>query len=448
MNLIDTYKSILNFASMEADDDGFVYASIAGTKTPALLDGRRIVLPLSQHLRNPDEKQIFHPLSENIVRGSESEVITKLKENINIKLNYTFGIIGKSLLSLASSPELHQQLDPDQSDALIALKDADANMVKNFTLLMTSGSKKQFDRLFTNIYLKKGGTVRSKRYSRAGIVVFPVYNMLQKPDNNLFGVKLRVKDKETFKSLYQFVFPGIDVEEAYNYGSDSNIAPYLDCLLKTAANLAGRLNDILDTYKDYIEDADQLVFDSDWLPMFDNLEVLVPEIRHIPMQAGNEGRDRVQEQEPEPAPAPLMAPSAPPPMQPMPGMPYPHPNMMPGMNPYQQMPPMPNMGYQQPKPEVKTTKRGLDFQSMKMANPMLGSTPNPLQNQLAMQQYQQAIRQQQMYQQNPQYSQFGMPMQPQMQPQMPMQYMQPGMVPMQPGMQPMMQPMQTQLYNV
>lgn len=408
---------------MEADNDGFVNATIAGSKTPALLDGERIVLPLQHHLRNPEEKLIFHPLSENIVKGSESEVITKLKENINIRLNYTFGIISKYLLVLASSPELHQQLEPDQTDALIALKDADANMVKNFTLLMTAGSKKQFDRLFTNIYLKKGGTVRGKRHSRAGIVVFPVYNMLQKPDNTLFGVKLRVKDKETFKSLYRFIFPGIDVEESYNYGSDSNVAPYLDTLLKTAASLAGRFNDILVTYKDYIEDAEQLMFDSDWVPMFDNLEALIPEIRRIPMQAGNEGRDKIAEPEPESEslmapPVPMQQPMYPGIMPQMPGMPYQQPGMMHGM-PYQQPGMMPNAQYQ--KPEVKTTKRGLDFQSMKMANPMLGATPNPLQNQLAMQQYQQAMQQQQMYQQHPQYTQFGMPMQPMMQPPMTMQ---------------------------
>lgn len=444
MNLIDTYKSILRFASLEADDDGFVYATIGDRKEPALVNGKRLVLPFTQHLRNPDEKQIFHPLSENIMRG-ESEIIEKLKENINIKLNYTFGIIAQSLLLLATSPELHEQLDPDQTDALIALKDADPNTTKNFVKLMVAGMKKQPTRLFTNIYLKKGGSVRNKRYSRAGIVVFPTYNMLLKNDAEIFGTKLRVKDKDALKQLFQFVFPGIDVEENYNYGSDSTIAPYLDCLLKTAANLAGRFNDILDTYKNYIEDADKLVFDSDWVPMFDNLEILVPEIRHIPMQSGNEGRDRVAESEPEqqslvvpPVPSQLPPTMQQPMQQPVMAMPYQQPGYMPGMYPAQPMMSMP----QQPKPEVKVTKRGLDFQSMKLANPMLGAAPNPLQNQLAIQQYQQAMRQQQM--QPPQYSQFGMPMPPMMQPGYPpMQpMMQPGYPQQQMMGQPMMQPQQ------
>jgi hypothetical protein len=441
VNLLDTYRSILKFASLEADNDGYAYATIGDRKEPSLINGKRIVLPLSQHLRNPDEKQIFHPLSENIMRG-ESEIIEKLKENINIKLNYTFGVISQHLLLLATSPELHDQLTPDQTDALIALKDADTNTTKNFVKLMVAGIKKQPTRLFTNIYLKKGGTVRDKRYSRAGIVVFPVYNMLEKNDTEIFGVKLRVKDKETLKSLYQFVFPGIDVVENYNYGSDSNIAPYLDCLLKTASGLAGRLNDILDTYRNYIEDADQLVFDSDWLPVFDNLEALMPEIRRIPMQAGNEGKDKITEEPEQPLLAPMSTQQ--PMMAAVPQMQMQMPMMQPGMPAYSPYQPMQSPMQPYVKPEVKTTKRGLDFQSMKMANPILGAAPNPLQNQMAMQQYQQAMRQQQMYQQQPQYTQFGMPIQPQM----PM--MQPGipqMYPNQPMMQPVMQPMQPMVPN-
>ena len=432
MKLNTIYKSILRFCGLDADEQGYI-STVFNDKDkpkPAFIDGLRMVLPTDHHLRNFDakEKIIFHPLTENILRG-ESEVVMKLKNVINVRLNFTIGIVAQSLLNLVASPEQHSHLSPEQADLLVSIKDCDEKAVTTFISHMVAGMRAHPERLFTNIYLKRGGTYRDKRYSRVGIVTFPFYDLLKQDKVD----KLRIKDKDTLKQLFQFIFPNIDDEEEYNFASDSHVAPYLEALLRTAANIASRLNDIILTYKDYIEEAEMLTFDADWLEHFQDLNALIPEIRKVPVQQGNDGTVSVTAQEE--APVQQAA--------------FTQQQMVQGY-PQQQM--------QQvaPKPEVKQTKRGLDFKSMAQANPAMAMTMNPLMPHLMQQQ----MQQQQMQMQRPpswaqppmqQMQQPGMMPFPQAQgfPQGVMMTPQGPMVQTPQGMMPFNQPMMQQqpMYN-
>lgn len=428
MKLLKIYTSILKYAGLEPDDKGYVSTVMDDRKQPALINGARIVLPTNDQLRNfnPSEKIIFHPMTENILRG-ESDVIQNLKNTLNVKLNFTIGIVAQSLLDLVASPELHSRLSPEQAELLTSVKEADDKSVTNFTSVMMHGVKTKSNKLFTNIYLKRGGTHNGKRFSRVGIVSFPFYEELKlgKVD------KIRVKDKETYKELFEFMLPGIDNQEDYNYGSNSQVAPYLDALMKTSANIASRLNDIIIIYRDFIDNPDVLMFDSDWIEYFDNLEELLPEIRRIPVQHGNDGGLNVCEEQPVVEKVVQQQVYQPP--------------MQPG---YTQQPYV-----QQEKPEIKETKRGLDWKSVVQSNPILAARPNPLtpilmQEQMRQQMMDQANRQPSWAQPQQQYpqQQQGYPQQqpmmqqqqghPQQQPMMQQQYPQQQGYPQQ---QPMMQ---------
>lgn len=358
--LQEIYRSILRFAGMEADAQGYISTAIEDKRLPAFIEGLRMVLPTDNHLRsfNPKEKIIFHPLTENILRG-ESEIIEKLKKVINIRLNYTIGVVGSSLLSLVASPERHHKLSPEQAELLTSIADCDDKSITNFISVMVSSMKVDPERVFANVYLKRGGTYQGKRYSRVGIVTFPMYEQLlaDKVD------KIRVKDKETFRQLFNFIFPGLDDAESYNFGSDSHIAPYLEALMRTSANIASRLNDILLMYKDYIDNAEGIMFDPEWMEEFQDLASLAPEIRKVPVQFGNEGAIPGQEKAPEKQ-IQYVAPAQP--MQPQ----Y-QPQYQPQMAPI--APPI---------PEVRKTSRGLDFQSVLATQPGIAHAPNPLANQL------------------------------------------------------------------
>lgn len=351
MKLLEIYRSILKFALMQADENGYISSiTFEDKKEPVFIDGLRLVLPTDYHLRNfnPKEKIIFHPFTENILRG-ESEVIQKLKSILNIRLNYTAGIVAQYLLNLVASPQMHARLTPEQNEIITAISDADEKSVATLTNLMISGIKDNPDRVFTNVYLKRGGVFENKRYARVGIVTFPFY------ENVVNGKidKLRAKDKQAYKQLFEFMFPNIEQHDSYNFGSDSAVSPYLEALLRSVAKVASRLNDLISVYRDFIDDADQLMFDSEWLEYFRDLNDLIPEIRKIPVQHGNDGELSVIE---EPKAAPVS-------------------NAMVPMNYNNQV--APQQPIQPAAPEVKRTSRGLDFKSVVNSNPALAGQPNP-----------------------------------------------------------------------
>jgi hypothetical protein len=195
----------------------------------------------------------------------------------------------------------------------------------------------------------------------------------------------------------KFIFPEIDVPEAYNYGSSSNTAPYLDALMKTSLKIVMRLADLCELYKPFIKGLgdEDLIFDSDWVEAFDNLDALRAEIRQIPMQAGNEGKAAVEAAAPAVAQAPvapgqLAAPAALPQAAPV----VQHAPGTPGALPWQHIqnrqavpaqypagyppayPGVPAAGGVPPKPVAG--KGGLDFQSLKAAVPGLAAIPSGL----------------------------------------------------------------------
>ena len=369
MKLLELYTSVLKFCGFTVDEHGFIYTELDNHKDPAFINGMRMILPKDEVLRrfNPSEQIVFHPLTENILRG-ESDVVQHMKRALNIKLNFTIGMVGQELLRIVASQALHAKLTPEQAEILLQIKDCDEKAVTNFTSLMLSRINQDAERTFVNIYLKRGGTFKEKRYSRVGIVSFPLFADLLEDKVE----KIRVKDNTTYQQLFNYMFPGLDRAEEYNFGSDSTVAPYLEALLRSAANVASRLNDLIMLYKEHIDGGESLMFDADWIDAFSDLNALVPEIRRIPVQAGNDGslnvnndgpsvgqaaRQQLQQQHQQ-LNAPQMAPAMYAPMAPA-------------------------------APEVKKTRRGLDFSSMVQASPVLAMTPNPLAPQMMMTQMQQ-----------------------------------------------------------
>lgn len=365
MELLKIYESLLKFAGLTVDEEGYISTVINDRREPIHVGGARLVLPTHEQLRrfNPNEKVIFHPLAEDILK-SESEVVKKFRDVINTRLNYTIGIVAQSLLNVIASTELHKRLNPEQMELLLAVKDVDDKTVSNFIQHMVSLMKTKPDRAFVNIFLKKGGYKGKDKFARLAVVSFPFYESLTE-------LKVRKKDQEAFKQLFDYLFINIDVKDEYNYGSDSRIAPYLDALMHSAANVASGLNDTLQLFDDYIDEADKLVFNSDWYEYFQTLEELLPEIRKIPIHSAQQPAESEQQTISYNQPAP----PAQYPVQPG----YPVQPPLPGYPSQPAYPP------QQP-PQPVRTERGLDFRSMVNSNPMLAAAQNPLMPHLMQQQ--------------------------------------------------------------
>lgn len=285
------YKSILATCWLAPDKDGKILLDLAfdkSEKTPFLVEGRQLVMPTDAQLKayHPDKVVVFHPLQEFINRG-ESEVVKALRHQLNARINYSILAISTALFQLVSSSAEHRNLSPEQRELLLKVNDTDMAASGRYAEFVTRGFSKKPQSYFTSIYLKKAGTFHGEKHARVGVVSFPFYEEFNLSDKEL---KLKKTDAENYKNMLEFMFPGsIDDAEAYNAYSDNTDAPWLDCLLKTSYNLAARLNELLDLYGDYIDNAKEYQFNLDWIDAIDNIDAYRTEIRRIPIQKGNEG---------------------------------------------------------------------------------------------------------------------------------------------------------------
>lgn len=411
MKLLDLYKSLLKTAHLVVTEDGCVSRSFAGRTEPVLIGGKRLVLPTREHLANSNTKErlVFHPLNENFLKG-ESIILEHFRKSLNTRLNFTIGLLAYQLLSIAASPAEHAKLNPDQSEFLSKVKNADEKTLEVFRKIMKAMGQDQTQRSFVSLYLKRGGELHGVKHARIGVVVFPFYKELAKEGtkegHEVYGVKLRVKDREALMALMAYMIPGISVPEKHNRASDSDVAPFLDALMKAVLAVAAPLNDLIELFKNQLEDpstvegeegtgAETLLFEDTWVEAFDNLSLMIPEIRSIPMQAGNEGQPSKLASEPPPpvstAPIPgvtpphhqstlHMPPQAPAPAAPQPGW-TPAPAYMPPQPtpaPVAWVPPpapvVTPWGAPAPHPGagIVRTANGIDFDSLVRTNPALG----------------------------------------------------------------------------
>lgn len=377
-NIYNLYKSVLKFAGYRVTDDGYVQFAVSQTKAkPLHINDKAVVMPYPEHLNNPSGKIIFHPLCENIMRG-ESDIIKKLNAGINIRFNMVLALLVPKLLNIVASPIEHSKLTPDQLDLLTTVKEADDNCVKNIGRIVREEIVKKPTSYFISLFLKRGGVYQEKKYSRVGIVRFPFYESLDAMDLKY----VRVKDKEAYRQVFDYIFPQINDPEVFNYGTNDRTAPFFVALMNTAANVAARLNDIIDLYSDFLEEqADEIRFDADWLDQINDLNQLQKEIRMIPPQAGNEGSISIKEQNSQQHEVmPALALEKP--------TPIPEPKPAPTPTPTQMNTGLPMPAPVQPKAEQEQ-KRGVSINELMQrthTHPQYG--PNPLQAQIASEQWQ------------------------------------------------------------
>lgn len=373
MKLLELYKSILAVANLRAGAEGHISVVFGEESKPAVIKGKRLVLPTQEQMIAIGKKECvaFHPLSENILHGA-SEVLTYFRHALNVRLNYTFGLLAYELLTLATSPGQHAKLSPDQSEFLSKIKNADEKTLVALQKLMAAMPSDQTQQAFCSIFLKRTGTVGDKRYSRVGVVSFPLYEELSKGSQEIYGVKLRVKDRDSLVELLEYMVPCIKDPESHNRGSNSTVAPFLDALMQAVLVVASPLNDQVELFRNYLDSPEELEFENEWVPVFDNLSVMQDEIRRVPMLPGNDGAELKAAT---PAPA-NSSPAAATPTAPAPAMWSPPTNQA----PYQAPPPQYTPHYQQPyqPPQPRVTERGqLDFASILQSNPALASQVGP-----------------------------------------------------------------------
>lgn len=293
MNLLKLYEEILKTAKLSVTKDGYVDSEVFGSKKPFTISGKRLVLPTNEQLRNPDKEAriIFHPLRENPMHYGESEVLASFRSALNMRLNASLALLVASLTRLASSVAEHKKLNPDQSEYLSVVKSADTKTFDALAKIISAMPLGQTTKAFVSIYLKKGGQIEGEKFKKAAIVSFPFYEELLEIKDNVYGVKLRQKDRQVFLNLLKYLFPKIENKNAYSAGSNSNVAPSLECIMGALKNIGIEINTQAENFKNVIDDSDEIAIASDWVDAFSHIESFVPEINRILPQFGNEPKE-------------------------------------------------------------------------------------------------------------------------------------------------------------
>lgn len=387
------YRSILEYSGNEVGEDGLIYQSIDKDRY-AVIGELPLVFPCRVQFDDPNQnKYYFHPFSESYIRG-ESEVISWLKENIAVRLNWVTAVVGRHLLMLLGSPELHKQLNEEQASLLMMINEADDKTSVNWSNMIPTLIKSNHDSAYVKLYLKKSGTWKGSTWSRLCVTTFPFYRDLKEGKYE----RLRVKDRASFIKVMEFIYPDIGTPEAYNYGTRTKVAPFLDALMQASALVASRLNDILMIYRDYIPEADEMLFNMDWLSYFDDLDALRQDIKDTPELRGNAGTLTVAERQHPPQEMSYNRQSSSTAQIPTPE-PVHQPTQQTQVPQYQQPQPQPvqqpqtNTQQQATPPPVRVNERGaVNFSDVIRANPALAYQANPLAATLYKQQVDDYIR--------------------------------------------------------
>ena len=336
-HLLKLYEEMAHYVGLSFDNDGFLVINKSTGPEPVQYDGNRILLPTPANLkRNLVGEKIwfFHPLCEGAFED-ESDIAMAYRQQLNVRLNMVATSIMTSLIGAASKSSAESNFTPTQLEFMVQLKDVDNTTLKNFSKYIRTS---KFDRSILNIFVSKGATKEGKRFPRLGSTNFDLYQNLKEGKGPEF---FRSKDVGPLLAMYRYLFPEIDVENAYMYGSASTIAPYTDSLLRTAYQITERLNDVMEIWSDYLID-NTMTFDHAWVESFGQPEVLLKEIRMIPMQRSGSK----QMAAPTPAKKPLAATPGdiPPwePAKPLQPAPVQHHVVQPPQQPM--IPPMPMMG--------------------------------------------------------------------------------------------------------
>lgn len=287
--LITVYEGVLNSLNVTADADGALSRHVGDQQTPLMCDGLRVVLPtraVLDHL-DPKTQMGFHPLCESALRG-ESPIIRMLRTLINYRTTVVTLELMNQLLAIAMDTTRHSLLSPEQKEFLKIVPDISADCHKEFTDISKMIKPTEREKA-TNIYLKRAPTIRGAVFKRGGIVNFPLLDELRSKGDRVYGKYIKVRNKKILSALMGYILDD-DGETRLagvrmSYGSSNLTAPNFDALIHAYANIATRLQTVVDLFSN-LPTYDLITTDLSWVSALDDLSVFKGVIPTLP---GNEG---------------------------------------------------------------------------------------------------------------------------------------------------------------
>jgi hypothetical protein len=286
MTIIELYQSILKSVNFVVDENHLISFVIGNNKVPVQVSGKRLVLPVHDVLANPDwaNTLAFHPLSEAIIRG-ESPVFRKLKIACLNRLTTVATCLVTELMGIAVDHDYHKKLSPTQNEFLDLIPNVKEETLTKLEKLLDVVSIDGEHRMI-NMYVKRGGEYKGKKFQRVCVVDFPLIEQLKSEGTYACGVNLNsLKNKKAITALFNYVLP--DAEgETYSFGSNSLAAPNLHALLTSYAKIASKLNKVTNLFKKHLDNPADLHIE---LGFEKHIADLAQYRDLIPSLSGNEG---------------------------------------------------------------------------------------------------------------------------------------------------------------
>lgn len=308
MDILDLYKLILKTVGIEVTHDGCCRVKDGEETIPVTYRKKRLVLPTREHLASPDkEKLYFHPLNASITRGP-SEVLDMYREMAFTRINEKLSVIFYAITRIAANPALQVKLSSSELELLASLKEFGEEDLKLLEKVIEQAPINAAQQGLVSCYVRIGAVISGKKYKRGSIISFP---LLEEVENNgsLVGTKVKTKKAiKNFKKLYELIGVTAATDGTkYSVGSDSMVSPAAEALFSSIELLCSVINDLIAKCPTILGDLEK--FDLSWSEHLSDLDELLPQIRSIPIQPGNEGTPINQVQSQPTAPVVPVAPT-------------------------------------------------------------------------------------------------------------------------------------------
>ena len=304
MKLLDFYRDIVTSIGLIVTDDGFIKVDTGdGNSINIMANGKPLVLPIKEQINTMTtvidgkvvtNKVLFNPLKEDIVKG-ESASLKRLNKIIDIRLAELYFTTVELLLLVASDKDLQKKSSLKVMTIIGKLKGAktqnvtnivDAGSIEKWGKIVDETLKAQATKGTLHMYSKKAGKIDNVTYNRVAILTAPLKKIIDGMDAKepLLGVKVRKKDLNVFKLLYDALLPNINMGDIYSFGSNDENSPGLISSYRLYSKIGKELLAIIRELG-FIDDAVSEKYDyeiKDLSGILDNVSIFNAELTMIP----------------------------------------------------------------------------------------------------------------------------------------------------------------------
>lgn len=269
-DLVLAYKLLLNSLDITFNEKGDGVYKNGGIN--AIIDGRILQLPTQEALTKAQWSTHipFHPVCESVVR-KESIVLKKLRAWVNMRLTISLTDLVINILGAAINNDVHAGLPPSCAHVLSLFPDVDKKAFELLSKIIQLSDTSNEIRM-VNLYLKIGGELEQVPYRRACIVSFPIVEEFRKAASEnsdvVYGIKTTKKAIRSISAMLDWVVG----DALYSRGSNSDVAPMLDALLKSYGAIATRFTEVATMWSSIMPSDNYGFIPLDWIPLFTDLK--------------------------------------------------------------------------------------------------------------------------------------------------------------------------------